>query len=215
MRSIFQDLSFVSLLIFKRRIIYHVIVSALVPLLILGAPRPSLAQNQLLSEGSGVVSRVDGEVWYRSPDVAEPQRLRAGVKLSAGDTVVTGTQGRVEWSLNSGSYLLVSAASQVTVHKTGPGQMHFDIERGEVFAVVDSLDPQARLKLDTPLALLNVTQPGLYRIRVGEDAATEAAVGRGELQFKDGAGKKVRVMKGESVRLTVQQPGRDLSRRPD
>ena len=206
MRSILQDLSSGSLHLFKRQIVYYLIASVLVLLAALWAPRPSLAQSQLLPARAGEVLRVDGEVWRRGSDDAEPQRLRAGVKLSAGDVVVTGDQGRVEWSLNSGSYLLVTAASQVRVHKNGRGRMHFDIERGKVFAVVDSFDPQEALELDTPLAMLNVTQRGLYRIRVGEDGVTEASVGRGELRFTNGAGKQVRVTGGELVRLTAQQP---------
>ncbi len=73
-----------------RRIIYYVVASALVLLLTLRAPRSAAAQNQLLPARAGVVTRVDGEVWYRSSGGADLQRLRLGARLSAGDRVLTG-----------------------------------------------------------------------------------------------------------------------------
>jgi ZIP family zinc transporter len=71
---------------------------------------------------------------------------------------------------------------------------------------VTSKPAQKALELGTPLTMLKVTQRNLYRVHVGEGCATEPAVGRGELQFIVGAGKKNRAPEGELFRLTVQQP---------
>lgn len=158
---------------------------------------------QIVSARAGVVSRVEGDVWYRRRDEQQTQQLSTGVSLSVGDLVWTGSRGRAEWSLNPGSSLQVGPRSQVRVYETSLEKMHFDIERGEVFAVVKPLDDGAALVLDTPPALLNVIRSGRYRVRVATDNGTEAAVSSGELRFINQEGKTVRIMKRQRVRFAA------------
>lgn len=105
--------------------------------------------------------------------------LRKGQTLSADDTVLTGTQGRAEWSLNPDSYFQVGPSSRVRIYDIGFKQRHFDILRGEIFVIVNALDREAPLELDTPLALITITKSGSYRVRVSPDGDTEATVVHG------------------------------------
>lgn len=161
------------------------------------------AQSQVISASAGTVSRVDGEVWFRHRGATGLQPLRADQKLVAGDLIVTGGSGRVEWSLNLGSYLQVGARSQVRIYETSLDQMHFDVERGEVFAVVAAFDKHAALVLDTPPALFTVVKRGRYRLRVETDDETEAAVAEGELRFTDSEGKEIKVTKRRRARFSA------------
>jgi hypothetical protein len=60
----------------------------------------SQEQSRLVSARVGDVTRVDGDVWLKRSGESDLQSLRIGRKLSAGDVVLTGGQGRAEWSLN-------------------------------------------------------------------------------------------------------------------
>lgn len=160
-------------------------------------------QSQVISASAGTVSRVEGEVWFRHRDATELHPLHADQKLVAGDLVLTGSSGRVEWSLNPGSSLQVGHFSQVRIYETSLDGMHFDIERGEVFAIVKSLDNHAALVLDTPPALLIVSKGGRYRVRVAADDATEASVRDGELRFVNGEGKVIKIKTRRRVRFNA------------
>lgn len=159
----------------------------------------------IISARVGRVSRVDGEVWYSRPGQGEKQPLRIGAQLEQDDVVTTGATGRVELTLNPGSSLQIGGGSRVRVHDADEHRMHFDIERGEVFAVIGSLAKEADLVLDTPPALLTIEAKGRYRVRVAETAATEAAVAEGSLSFDDGEGKIVYVTKRRRVRFAASE----------
>ncbi len=161
------------------------------------------AQSQVISASAGKVSRVDGEVWFRHRNETGLQPLHVNQKLVAGDLILTGTSGRAEWSLSPGSYLQVGPISQVRIYETSLDQMHFDIERGEVFAIVSKLDNRAALVLDTPPALFTVAKRGRYRVRVHVGDETEAAVAEGELRFTDGEGKEIKVTKRRRARFSA------------
>ena len=153
-------------------------------------------QSRLVSARVGDVTRVDGDVWLRRRGESDLQSLRIGSKLSAGDVVLTGAQGRAEWSLNPGnpgSYLQIAPHSQVSVYEDIADQMHFDIFQGEVFVIVGTIEKGEALELDTPYALLTVTKRGRYRVRVSANNDTDADVALGELRFVDSKGQIGRV----------------------
>jgi hypothetical protein len=102
-------------------------------------PVQSQEQSRLVSARTGDVTRVDGDVWLKQRGESDLQSLRIGKKLSAGDVVLTGAQGRAEWSLNPGtpgSYFQIAPHSQVSIYEDVVDQMHFDIFQGEVFVIV-------------------------------------------------------------------------------
>src|SRR5689334_10511716 len=69
---------------------------------------PDQSQSQLpsliVSARAGDVTRVEGNVWLKQRGESSLLPLRIGKRLSSGDVVVTGDQGRAEWSLNVDSY---------------------------------------------------------------------------------------------------------------
>ena len=167
-------------------------------------PVQSQEQSRLVSSRVGDITRVDGDVWLKRRGESDLQSLRIGRNLSAGDVVLTGAQGRAEWSLNPsnpGSYLQIAPHSQVSVYEDSADQMHFDIFQGEVFVIVGTLARGEALELDTPYALLTVTKRGSYRVRVSANNDTEADVALGELRFVDSKGKTGRITKHKHARF--------------
>ncbi|HWO02302.1 MAG TPA: FecR domain-containing protein [Blastocatellia bacterium] len=167
-------------------------------------PVRSQEQSRLVSARVGDVTRVDGDVWLKQRDESDLQSLRIGRKLSAGDVVLTGAQGRAEWSLNPGnpgSYLQIAPHSQVSIYEESVDQMHFDIFQGEVFVIVGTFARGEALELDTPYALLTVRKRGRYRVRVAANNDTDADVALGELRFVNSKGQTGRVTKHKHVRF--------------
>jgi hypothetical protein len=176
-----------------------VITASLVQLAFSGQVRKNKLDHRrslIVSTRVGDVSRLDGEVRSKQRGEANPRELQVGDKLSEGDIVLTGAQSRAEWSLGPDSYFQVGGESQVRLYET-LDEMHFDIERGEVFVIVSSLDKGEVLELDTPHALLTVARRGRYRIRVSKNGDTEATVVQGELRFVNS--------KGEAGRVTTRK----------
>jgi len=159
----------------------------------------------IISTRAGDVTRIDGNVWLKRRGESSLLPLRIGKRLSSGDVVVTGTQGRAEWSLNVNSYFQVAAHSQVSIYEDSSDQMHFDIFQGEVFVIVGTFDRGTVLEIDTPYALLTVTKRGSYRVRVSTNNDTEADVAQGELQFVDSKGQTGKVTKREHVRFSMKK----------
>ena len=165
-------------------------------------PIQAQAPSMVVSARPGEMTRIDGDVWLKRFGESDLQPLRVGKTLSSGDVVLTGAEGRAEWSLNPGhpgSYLQVAPHSRVSVYKDETDQMHFDIFQGEVFVIVGVFDRGEVLELDTPYALLTVTSRGSYRVRVSPNNDTEADVAQGELQFLDSKGQTGRVTKRKHV----------------
>jgi len=169
------------------------------------SPDHSQAQppSLIVSTRAGDVTRIDGDVWLKRRGESSLLPLRIGKRISPGDVVVTGAQGRAEWSLNVDSYFQVAAHSQVSIYEDSSDQMHFDIFQGEVFVIVGTFDRGTALEIDTPYALLTVTKRGSYRVRVSTNNDTEADVAQGELQFVDSKGQTGKVTKRKHVRFFV------------
>ena len=153
----------------------------------------SSLQAQVVTARAGVVTRAEGEVFYQHRGEEPVRQLQIGVKLTDGDTVITKPGGRAEWSLTPDSFLQVGADSSVRVYELGSGQMHFDVERGEVYVIVRSLEKRGSLIVHAPPGLLTVYKPGRYRVRVAANGDTDAAVAKGELSYVDAKGNLIRV----------------------
>ena len=171
-------------------------------LLLCGWPQESrIAQAQVLAARAGVVTRAEGEVFYRQRDGMDVRQLQVGVKLGDGDALITKQGGRAEWSLTPDSFLQVGADSSVRVYELGSSRLHFDVERGEVYVIVRSLEKGGALIIHTPPGLLTAYKPGRYRVRVATSGDTDAAVAKGELSYVDAKGNLIRVGKRKEVHL--------------
>lgn len=112
---------------------------------------------QTISTRAGTVKKVEGEVFYRCHNnEKEAGQLQKGFKLHEEDTVLTAESGSAVLALNPDSYLLIAADSFVRIKRTDLDQMHFDIERGEVFVFARSLKGGASSVIHTPPALQTV-----------------------------------------------------------
>lgn len=154
---------------------------------------PSSLQAQVISARAGVVTRAEGEVFYQPRGEKDLRQLQIGVTLTDGDAVTTTGKGRAEWSLTPDSFLQVGADSSVRVYELNSGQMHFDVERGEVFVIVRSLKSSESLIVHAPPGLLTVYKRGRYRVRVDANGDTDAAVAQGELRYVDVKGNLIKV----------------------
>lgn len=161
-------------------------------------------EAQIISARAGVVSRVEGEAWYRRHGEKQWNVLQPAVTLSKGDTILTGKNGRAECTLNPGSYLQIDALSQVWVYETSLDRMHFDILRGEAFAIISALKDGVALVFDTPPAELNILKGGSYHVRVASDDGTEASVTLGKLRFIN-QGKVITLTKHKRVRFSAPE----------
>ena len=189
---------------FLRSALQVALITALLAFTATAQTQQRQSQTHVISARVGEVTRVEGEVWLRRGERREQQTLRVGERLADTDVVITGMSGRAEWTLTPGSVLQIGPRSQVDVFSADPDHLHFDIERGEVYAVMGSIT-QGTLELDTPPARLSAIKSGGYRVRVAADEATEAAVARGELQFTDNLGKTISVTRRRRVRFAPWQ----------
>jgi hypothetical protein len=161
------------------------------------------AQGQVVSVRVGVITRIEGEARVRRHGDAGLSVLQPGVDLSKGDLLITGDNGRVELTLNPGSYLRVGPLSQVWAHEVENDRIHFDILHGEVSATVKRFIQDTSLILDTPPAELNIVKHGHYVVRVAADGSTEAYVAAGELRFVDAHGQTLLLKRHRRVRFAA------------
>ena len=155
---------------------------------------------QVISARAAVVIRVDGEVFYRCRDKKkEALVLDENSILHDRDTILTTLSGSVLLSLNPDSYLLVDSDSFVEIKQTELDKMHFDIERGEIFLFIRSLDNGASIVVHTPPRILTIHKGGWYRVMVSSTGNTEANVLRGELRYINKHGDLVKIKKGRQV----------------
>lgn len=182
------------------KILLLVITMALAPTAVVGQHREEkLAQSLIVSTRIGDVSRLAGEVRSKQLGEAASRGLHVGDHFSEGDVVLTGTQSRAEWSLGPDSYFQVGGDSRVRLYETTIREMHFDIERGEIFVILSSLEKGEVLELDTPHALLTIARRGRYRVRVSRNGDTEATVVQGEMRFVNSKGEVGRVTTRKQV----------------
>ena len=182
----------------RRRRLY--LIALWLPIVLCWWPGESrVAEAQVVSARAGVVTRAEGEVFYQPSGEKDSRRLQAGVRFGGGDAVITARGARAEWSLTPDSYLQVGPDSSVRIYELSSGQLHFDVERGEVYVIVRSLEKGTSLVVHAPPGLLTVYKRGRYRVRVAAGGDTDAAVAEGELRYADAKGNLIRVGKRKEV----------------
>lgn len=180
-----------------------VLIKFCLPVIVLLSAAWSAQAQQVISIQAGYVSRVEGQTWIRRHGFIEMNSLRQGISVADGDVVLTGNDGHAELTLTPGSYLRIGPRSEVLVYAIANRRIHFDILRGEVVTIVEKLEKNTTLVLDTPPAELNIVKRGSYLVRVNMDDATESYVEDGELHFIDAQGQLIILHKHKHVRFAA------------
>jgi hypothetical protein len=133
--------------------------------------------DYIVSAKSGVINLVEGEANVtRARPFAIPQMLISGDDLKPGDTVTTGSSGRVELLLSPGSFLRLGNSSQI-VFQFDKGFDRVKLVRGS--AVIEASAMNSSIFVETPTAKCEIISTGLYRFNVGVDGKSEVVVRKG------------------------------------
>lgn len=169
---------------------------------------PGEMSKYVVSAKAGVINVVEGEasVTHARP-FATPDMLISGDELLTGDTVKTGSRGRVEVLLNPGSYLRLGDASEFVFLFDTSGESKIKLLRGS--AVVEASTMDDLILVETPRAKFELARVGLYRFNVPTDGKADVAVNKGRVligatTIKEG---KRAVVEGDTAaiaKLTMQ-----------
>ena len=149
----------------------------------------------VISARAGGVNAVSGRATVRMHGKTEWELLTIKEDLGTGDTVKTGTDGRVEMLLNPGSYLRVGENSEFELANDSLDNLEIRLVRGT--AIVEATggdDSQMQINISTPHTKIAIVRRGLYRLNVVPGDNTELIVRKGRVMLdktKIGGGNKV------------------------
>jgi hypothetical protein len=176
------------------------IIGGLALLLAFGLTMTAEAQNRekyLISAKAGGVNLVSGNVTVERKG-AGPQTLTSTDDLQTGDSVTTGTGGRVEVLLNPGSYMRVDERSEFELTDASLDQLLVKLAKGSaVVEVTGEDDVELSLGINTPQADTLIIKGGIYRFNVLPNETTEILVRKGRVLF--GKGWAIKVKGGQKI----------------
>ncbi|HKO62263.1 MAG TPA: FecR family protein [Pyrinomonadaceae bacterium] len=158
------------------------------------APGPT-RDRFVISARAGGVNAVTGRASVRMQGKTEWELLTIKEDLATGDTVQTGTDGRVEMLLNPGSYLRLGENSEFELANDSLDNLEIRLIRGT--AIVEATgadDSQMQINISTPHTKIAIVRRGLYRLNVVPGDNTELIVRKGRVMLdktKIGGGNKV------------------------
>jgi Family of unknown function (DUF6600)/FecR protein len=131
-------------------------------------------------QGPGVarVSIADGDVSMRRGDAGEVVAAALNAPLEAGDSLLTGPNGRSEVQFDWVDMLRVGAQSEVRFSDLQPGRYQIEVAVGTVtFRVLGPTN--AQIEISTPSVSVRPLGPGAYRVTVRPDGSSEITVRSG------------------------------------
>ncbi len=149
----------------------------------------------VISARAGGVNAVTGGASVRMHGKTEWEMLTIKEDLATGDSVKTGTDGRVEMLLNPGSYLRLGENSEFELANNSLDNLEIRLVRGT--AIVEATgadDSQLQINISTPHTKIAIVRRGLYRLNVVPGNNTELIVRKGRVMLdktKIGGGNKV------------------------
>jgi hypothetical protein len=146
----------------------------------LGVARADTRDLRVISARAGGVNLVSGDVKVRRAASADWLALSAADELKGGDTVRTGSDGRVEVLLNPGSYFRAGAGTEFTLAGTDLDDLRIELARGS--AVVEATgygDTRIWLEVEMPGARVRIERSGVYRLNAPAGGPWEVAVTEG------------------------------------
>jgi hypothetical protein len=145
-----------------------------------GVARADKRDLRIISAQAGGVNLVSGDVKVRRAASADWLALSTEDDLKSGDTVRTGSTGRVEILLNPGSYLRAGGETEFTLASADLNDLRVELARGS--AVVEATgygEMPLSIEVTTPGGVVEILRAGVYRINAPAGGPTEVAVEKG------------------------------------
>ena len=149
----------------------------------------------VISARAGGVNAVTGRATVRTHGKTEWELLTIKEDLQTGDSVKTGSDGRVEMLLNPGSFLRLGENSEFELADSSLENLEIRLVRGT--AIVEATgadDSHLLINISTPHTKIAIVRRGLYRLNVVPGDNTELIVRKGRVMLdktKIGGGNKV------------------------
>jgi hypothetical protein len=154
------------------------------------------AQNReqyLISAKAGGINLVSGKVTLERKGENSSRSLLSTDDLQTGDSVVTGTGGRVEVLLNPGSYMRVDENSAFELIDASLDQLLVKLSKGSaVVEVTGADDVELSIGINTPQANALIIKGGIYRFNVLPNETTEILVRKGRVLYGKGLANKLK-----------------------
>jgi hypothetical protein len=159
----------------------------------------------VISAKAGGVNIVAGEVIVTRKRDKSQMTLTTKDKLEEGDIVTTGENGRVEITLNPGSYLRLGENSSLELTTTILDDLRLQLFKGS--AVIEAAGGEGLaivLEINTPQTKVFLVKKGIYRLNVTADA-TEVQVWKGQAEVGDAT--KLKVKGGNKITIGSTNTG--------
>ena len=130
-----------------------------------GVARAEVRDLRVISARAGGVNLVSGDVKVRRAASADWLALSSADELKGGDTVRTGSTGRVEVLLNPGSYFRAGGDTEFALVDSSLDDLRLSLARGA--AVVEATgyaDSELSIVVTTPHARTRIIRTGIYRV---------------------------------------------------
>jgi uncharacterized membrane protein YgcG len=146
----------------------------------LGVARADVRDLRVISARAGGVNLVSGDVKVQRAASADWLAISTPDELKSGDTVRTGSTGRIEVLLNPGSYFRAGGNTEFTLASAELDELRVELARGS--AVVEATgygDMNLSIDVAVPGAIVRIVRSGVYRINVPPGGPAEVAVTKG------------------------------------
>ena len=143
--------------------------------------QPDDDQGNAPDRGVARVSFMVGNVSVRRGDSGDLVAAIVNAPLTAGDRVVTGPDGRAEVEFDSANLIRVGPSTEIRLSELEYHHYQIQIATGTtIFRVVRQSDSQ--VEISTPSVAVHPLQPGVYRVSVTPDGASDISVRLGDAE---------------------------------
>lgn len=147
----------------------------------------------VISAKAGGINFVVGSVTVERKKDGAQSALTTKDQLEAGDIVTTGTNGRVEITLNPGSYLRLGENTSLELTTTSFDDLKLKLIKGS--AIVEAVGSEGLsipIEVSTPQTKIVLSKKGIYRLNVNADGSTELKVLKGQAEVGNETALKVK-----------------------
>ena len=165
-------------------ILFPILAAVAVALL----PADSFAQSPrdrfVITARAGGVNAVTGGASVRTHGKTEWELLTIKEDLQSGDSVKTGTDGRMEMLLNPGSFLRLGENSEFELADSSLDNLEIRLVRGTAIVEAGGADDsRMQINISTPHTKIAIVRRGLYRLNVVPGDNTELIVRKGRVML--------------------------------